>query len=226
MAYWENGIEGWSGQETVLLSPRHYNLPTLVSCRGGYTPISCHRDQFIIVPSIISSESFARFSNPLPALRRALSYPECFIDPKPRWYCWRWWPRTPLWLALLCLVRCNRRTDVGRGGVSCGPAGCASPPPLEDFLCVEKKLGKRYIHGRWGEGGVVDQRILSTHGSDYRPLGGEVGVVDGGETLRHDASVFMYEGSEIRHALSLPLPPSTFIVARFSLVNTNIVNNI
>ena len=75
MVYWENGIEIWSGQETVLLSPYHYNLPTLALCQGGYASISCHRDQFILVPSIISSGYFARFSNTLPALGRALFYP-------------------------------------------------------------------------------------------------------------------------------------------------------
>ena len=43
-----------------------------------------------------------------------------------------------------------------------------------------------------------------------------------GETLGCDASMYMYEVSEIRHGLYLTLFLSTNIVDRFSLVNTNI----
>ena len=74
--------------------------------------------------------------------------------------------------------------------------------------------------------GSLDAAGGSLPGSDYCPLGGEVGVGDGGETLRRDASVYMYEESEISHTLSLPLPLSHIIVDRFSLVNTNKDNNI
>ena len=62
--------------------------------------------------------------------------------------------------------------------------------------------------------------------SDYLPLVGEVKVGDGEETLRRDASMYMYGGLYIRHALSIPLPLSTIILARFLLVNTNIDNKI
>ena len=55
---------------------------------------------------------------------------------------------------------------------------------------------------------------------------GKSALGSGGGTLGRDASVYMYEGSEIRHALFLHLPLSTIIVAIFSLVNKNIDNNI
>ena len=35
---------------------------------------------------------------------------------------------------------------------------------------------------------------VSIPGSDHRPLGGTVGVGDGGETLVRDDSVYMYKG--------------------------------
>ena len=73
---------------------------------------------------------------------------------------------------------------------------------------------------------MFDQKTLKTHGSDYCSLGGEFGIGDRGETLGHDTRVYMYEGSEIRHALSLTLPLSTVIVSRTSLVDTNIDNSI
>ena len=64
------------------------------------------------------------------------------------------------WLALLCPGICNRRTHVGRGGASCVPEGCASPPPLGDFLSIEKKWeSDRFM----GDEGVVDQRLLPNH---------------------------------------------------------------
>ena len=59
-------------------------------------------------------------------------------------------------------------------------------------------------------------------GSDYRSLGGEVGVGYSRETFGRDAIVYKYEGSYIRHTLLLPLLLSAIIVTKFSLVNTNI----
>ena len=54
----------------------------------------------------------------------------------------------------------------------------------------------------------------------------KVKVGDGEETLRRDASMYMYKVLEIRNALSIPLPLSTIILVRFLLVNTNIDNKI
>ena len=57
-------------------------------------------------------------------------------------------------------------------------------------------------------------------------MGRKVGDGSGGETLGRDSSVYTYEGSDFRHALSLLLPLSTIIVAEFSLVRTNIDNKV
>ena len=166
MVYWDNWIEWWRGQETVFLIPCHYNITTLVSCQGGKTSIFCQKDQFILVPSIISSESFACLSNPFTSLHRALSYPECSSNPKTRLYCWRRWTWMPPWLALLFPGSCNFLKNVGRGGASCGPVGCASPLPLREFVWVKKiweSNGFIGDGGGGGGGGVVDQRLLPTH---------------------------------------------------------------
>ena len=74
--------------------------------------------------------------------------------------------------------------------------------------------------------GIIRTAIGLIQVSEYLPLVGEVKFGDGEETLRRDASMYMYEGLEIRHALSIPLPLSTIILARFLLVNTNIDNKI
>ena len=72
--------------------------------------------------------------------------------------------------------------------------------------------------------GILGAASGSIPGSDYLPLGGGVKVGYRKETLRRDASMYMYEGLEIRHTLYIPLPLSTIILVRFSLVNTNIDN--
>ena len=74
--------------------------------------------------------------------------------------------------------------------------------------------------------GYLDANSGSIPGLDYCSLGGEFGVGDVGETLVHDAIFYMYEGSDISHALSLLLSLSIIIVSIFSLVNKNIDKNI
>ena len=78
---------------------------------------------------------------------------------------------------------------------------------------VFKKVNQR-SHGRWGEGEVVDQRLLPT----YRLLPHH--------QVSYKRNLYMYEGLEIRHALYLTPSLSTIIVARFLLVIKSIDNNI
>ena len=109
-------------------------------------------------------------------------------------------------------------------------------PNTRTVLSPGRNHGWRDGHqgqGRDQWGGGMEQRTMLRGASmpltdwlDYWPLDMEFGVGEGGDTLGLDTSVYTYEGSEIRHALSLPPPLSTIIVARFSLVNTNTDNNI
>ena len=74
--------------------------------------------------------------------------------------------------------------------------------------------------------GILDAAGRLIPWSEYRSLGGEVSVGGGGKTLGRDTIMYIYEVSDIRHALYLTLPISDIIVAIFSLVNTSIDNNI